>query len=115
MHEERDTEFVTSPSLIKTTLAVAGALAGLMLLVCGGAAGYVALKSSPESEANLAESSRPDPAEVADDASRTDRPGTNSHLRVQAREARRRQSARLENLGGLRHDEKRGGADLHGS
>jgi hypothetical protein len=48
MHEDRD--FSPSSSSMKTIFAVAGALLGLMVLVCGGAAGYVALTGTPPSE-----------------------------------------------------------------
>ena len=50
MREERDLKFSPAPSSVKPILAAAGALVGLLLLVCGGAAGYVALTSPPRQE-----------------------------------------------------------------
>jgi hypothetical protein len=46
MHEEPESEFAAS-SGTKPMLVVAGAVVGLMLLICGGAAGYVALAPQP--------------------------------------------------------------------
>jgi len=50
MHEARDSELTPSSSTLKPVLAAVGALVGLMLLVCGGAAGYVALTSPPRTD-----------------------------------------------------------------
>jgi hypothetical protein len=50
MHEAREIEATPSPSTVTPVLVVAGVLIGLLLLVCGGAAGYVALTDRPPSE-----------------------------------------------------------------
>ena len=64
MHETPEAEFSPS-SPIKTTLIVVGALAGLMLLVCGGAAGYVAL-TAPAGREEQAPEAADDPSLPAD-------------------------------------------------
>jgi len=46
MEEERDIDNAPPSFPLKPILVVGGALAGLMLLVCGGAAGYVAITST---------------------------------------------------------------------
>lgn len=48
MHEAQDSDFSPPSSSIRQVLAVAGALVGLMLLVCGGVSGYVMLNAPPE-------------------------------------------------------------------
>jgi hypothetical protein len=50
MHEARDIEATPSPSTVTPVLVVAGVLIGLLLLLCGGATGYVALTYRPPPE-----------------------------------------------------------------
>jgi len=50
MDEARDLDLSPSTSTVKPILAALGVMFGLMLLLCGGAAGYVALTSPPRSE-----------------------------------------------------------------
>jgi len=54
MHEVRDPELSQSSSSVKPVLVAAGAVVGLLLLVCGGAAGYVALMVPPRDEEPVA-------------------------------------------------------------
>jgi len=53
MQAERDLENSPPSSSLKPILVVGGALAGLMLLVCGGVAGYVAMKTPAPIKENV--------------------------------------------------------------
>lgn len=50
MHEESESELSASPSSVTPIVVVVGALVGLSLLVCGGAAGYVALTTPSQTK-----------------------------------------------------------------
>ena len=50
MQEVREAELSPSSSSVKPILAVAGVLCGLLLLVCGGVAGYVVATAPPPAE-----------------------------------------------------------------